>query len=212
MAAETTFAVTPAHDATWNTSRLNTEEKFKSFVEQQFSPAATFSSALTAGFHPSWNSGQVSETYVGRVSNVIEDQTEQGFFTKFLLPTVLHQDPRYHPSTSTNAVSRAAYALSRVVIGRNDYGHATLNTSELAGAVLATAVPTVYHPIRQYDAGETASRAAGGIATDAAMNVLREFWPDVRECLLDHGPKVVQTLVTKVGPRPQTTPHQPPVN
>ena len=212
MATETTFAVTPVHEATQNASRLNTEQKFKSFVEQQFSPAATFSSALTAGFHPAWNNGQMSETYVGRVSNVIEDQTEQGFFTKFLLPTVLHQDPRYHPSTSTNAVSRAAYALSRVVIGRNDYGHATLNTSELAGAVLATSIPTVYHPIRQYDAAQTASRAASGIATDAGMNMVREFWPDIRDCVMDHGPKVVQTLVIKFAPRAQTTPNQAPVN
>ncbi|ABF39796.1 hypothetical protein Acid345_0791 [Candidatus Koribacter versatilis Ellin345] len=212
MATETTFIVMPAHDASLSSSHLNTEQKFKSFVEQQFSPAATFSSALTAGFHPSWNSGQVNETYAGRVSNVIEDQTEQGFFTKFLLPTVLHQDPRYHPSTSANAVSRAAYAISRVVIGRTDSGHATLNTSELTGAVLATAIPTVYHPIRQYDAAQTAGRAAGGIATDAGMNLIREFWPDVRECMMDHGPRMVQNLVTKIGPRPQTTPNQSPIN
>jgi len=212
MATETTFVAMATPEAVRSSSRLNTEQKFKSFVEQQFSPAATFSSAFTAGVHPSWNSGQVGETYAGHVSNVIEDQTEQGFFTKFLLPTVFHQDPRYHPSTSTNAVSRAAYALSRVVIGRTDSGHATLNTSELTGAVLATAIPTVYHPIRQYDAAQTANRAAAGIATDAGMNLIREFWPDVRDCVMDHSPKMLQSLVTKIGPRPQSAANQSPVN
>ncbi len=45
------------------------------------------------------------------------------------------------------------------------------------------------------------------------MNLIREFWPDVRECMMDHSPKMLQSLVTKIGPRPQqTTPNPLPVN
>jgi hypothetical protein len=193
-------------------SHLNTEQKFNSFLEQSFSPAATFSSAITAGFRPAWNNSQLKETYAGRVSHVVEDQTEQGFFTKFLLPTLLHQDPRYHPSEGTSMLSRASYAISRVVIGRNDNGTDTLNTSELAGAVLAASIPTAYHQYRQYTVAETANKAVVGIASDAGMNVLREFWPDIRSCVMDHGPKMMQTLVTHIGPRTQPPTPSAPIN
>jgi hypothetical protein len=186
-------------------SRLNSDQKFSSFVEQSMSPYATFSSAIAAGFRPAWNNSQYSETYASRFGHTISDQTEQGFFTKFLLPSVLRQDPRYHPSGQTGDVDRAGYALSRVLIGRNDDGKPTLNTSELIGAVIAASLSTAYHPYRRYTPGETASRAVSGIGADAGMNMLREFWPDIRDQLMDHGPKIMQGLVTRLGPRIQGT-------
>ena len=183
---------------------LSSEQKFSSFVAQSMSPYATFSSAIAAGFRPSWNNSQYSETYANRVGHTISDQTEQGFFTKFLLPTLLHQDPRYHASDETDHVSRAEYAITRVLVGRNDNGHATLNTSELLGAVIAASLSSAYHPYRRPTPGEAASHAAGSIGVDAGMNVLREFWPDIRDRVMDHGPKVMQSLVTRLGPRVQS--------
>jgi hypothetical protein len=190
------LATTPSEEP-----RLSTNEKFKSFVAQSTSPYATFSSAIAASFRPSWNDSQYTENYAGRFGRAISDQTEQGFFTKFLLPTVFHQDPRYHPSTDTGTSDRATYALSRVLITRNDNGRATLNTSELLGAVLAASITSAYHPYRHFTPGETADRAASGIGADAGMNLLREFWPDIREHIIDHGPRVMQALMTHMGPR-----------
>jgi hypothetical protein len=181
--------------------RLSSDEKFNSFVAQSTSGYATFSSAIAASFRPSWNESQYTENYASRFGHAISDQTEQGFFTKFLLPSVFHQDPRYHLSTDTGTGDRAAYALSRVLITRNDNGRPTLNTSELLGAVLAASITTAYHPYRHYTPGQTADRAAGSIGADAGINMLREFWPDIRERLIDHGPKVMQSLVTHFGPR-----------
>lgn len=180
---------------------LDTTQKFSSFVEQSMSPYTTFSSAIAAGFRPSWNSSQNSEIYASRMGHAISDSTERGFFTKFLFPSLLHQDPRYMRSQETTTTNRAMYAISRVLVGRTDNGKATLNTSELLGSVLAASVTNAYHPYRNYTPGETASRAIGGIASDAGINVLREFWPDIRGQLLDHGPKMMQSLITRIGPR-----------
>lgn len=186
-------------------SGLTTEDKFKTFVAQSTSGYATFSSALAASFRPAWNNSQYSETYASRFGQSVSDQTEQGFFTKFLLPSVLHQDPRYHMSEDTDAKDRAGYALSRVFVTRNDNGRPTLNTSEILGAVLAASITTTYHPFHQPTAGDVASRAVSSIGADAGMNMLREFWPDIRGHIMDHSPKVVQTLVTRIGPRIQGT-------
>jgi hypothetical protein len=210
LASETTFVASPGARASFSpTSHLNSEQKFNSFVEQSFSPAATFSSAISAGFRPAWNNSQFNESYAGRLGHAVEDQTEQGFFTKFLLPTLLHQDPRYHPSTAPTRMGRATYAISRIVIGRTDNGRSTFNTSELLGAVLAASVPTAYHDPHPPTTADTASRAAAGLGTDIGMNMLREFWPDIRDCVRDHGPKMMQSLVTRLGPRLQSTPVAP---
>lgn len=195
-------------------TRLNSEQKFSNFVKQSMSPYATFSSAIAASFHPAWNSSQASETYASRFGRTVSDHTEQAFFTKFLLPSLLRQDPMYHPSEATGDAGRASYAISRVLIGRNDNGRSTLNTSELIGAVLAASISSAYHPYHHYTPGETASRAASGMAADAGINMLREFWPDIRDQLRDHGPKIMQGLVTRIGPRIQgtTAPPVPPTN
>lgn len=200
--AEITFAANPAPvTMATSSSRLNSNQKFSTFVAQTNSPYMTFSSALAASFRPSWNNAQGTENYGSRFGQTISDQTEQGFFTKFLLPSVFHQDPRYYASTDDGTVSRATYAISRIFVTRDDNGRSTLNTSELLGAVLAASLTTAYHPYRHLTPAESMSRAASSMGADAGMNMLREFWPDIREQLIDHGPKVMQGLVTHFAPR-----------
>jgi hypothetical protein len=183
-------------------SRLDSTQKFSSFVEQSMSPYATFSSAIQAGFHPIGSNAQYTENYAGRMGQTMANSTEEAFFTKFLLPSMLHQDPRYHASTESGTVDRAFYATSRVLVGRTDNGKPTLNTSELVGAVLAASITSAYHPYRHPTNGQTAGNAATTIGSDAGINMLREFWPDIRSHLMD-GPKIMQSLVTQFGPRIQ---------
>ena len=186
-------------------SRLDSNQKFSSFVEQSMSPYATFSTAITASFRPYPNNSQFAETYASRMGRTMSDQTEQGFFSKFLLPSMLHQDPRYFQSDEVGTFNRAGYAFSRVFITRKDNGRPTLNTSVLVGSLIAASLTTAYHPYRRFTPGEITGRTMTGIGSDAGMNMLREFWPDIREHLVDHGPKMMQTLVTRFGPRVQST-------
>lgn len=185
-------------------SRLDSAQKFSSFVEQSMSPYAAFSSAIQAGFHPIGSNPQYTESYASRMGKTMANSTEEAFFTKFLLPSMLHQDPRYHASTENGTMDRAFYAISRVLVGRSDNGKPTLNTSELFGAVLAASITSAYHPYRHPTNGQTAGNAAATIGSDAGINMLREFWPDIRSRLMD-GPKIMQSLVTQFGPRIQAS-------
>lgn len=205
-AREIAFSNNPAQNQTTiakPTSRLNSTQKFSSFVEQSMSPYSTLSSAVVAGFRPIGSNPQVPETYASRMGQTMSEQTKEQFFTKFLMPTMLHQDPRYHASSETGNANRAFYALSRVFVARDDNSKATFNTSELLGAVLAASISSAYHPYRRTTGREVAGNAAATIGSDAGINMLREFWPDIREHLMDHGPKLMQTLVTQFGPRLQ---------
>jgi hypothetical protein len=183
---------------------LNTDQKFSAFVEQSMSPYSTLSSAVVAGFRPIGGSPQLSEPYAARLGQTISNQTKEQFFTKFLLPSMLHQDPRYHSSTQTGNVNRAMYAISRVFVARDDNSKSTFNTSELVGAVLAASISSAYHPYRRTTPGEAAGNAAATIGSDAGINMLREFWPDIRTHLMDHGPRLMQTLVTQLTPKFQS--------
>ena len=200
---ELKFSSVPTFAAPVASSRLDSNQKFSAFVEQSMSPYATLSTAITASFRPYPNNSQFGETYASRMGRTISDQTEQGFFSKFLLPSMFHQDPRYFQSDSAGPVDRTAYAISRVFVTRNDSGRPTLNTSEILGSFIAASLTTAYHPYRRYSPAEITSRTMGGIGSDAGLNMLREFWPDIREHLMDHGPKMMQTLVTRFGPRVQ---------
>jgi len=195
-----------------SSNHLNTDQKFSTFVSQTTSPYATFSSAIAASFRPAWSNSQYSDTYANRLGRTAADQTEQGFFTQFLLPSAFHQDPRYYRSADTDLSDRFAYAISRIFVGRNDNGKSTLNTSELIGSVLAASISTAYHPIRRRSTGEIASNAGGNMGADAGMNLLREFWPDIRERLMDHGPKMMQNLVGRMAPRTIAGTVTPPIN
>lgn len=200
LAQETTFRFTPSQPSFASPSRVTTGQKFNAFIDRSFSPYTTFSSAVAASLHPSWNNAQSQEAYASRMGTAMADQTRQGFFTHFLLPTMFHEDPRYAPSHETSTIGRFGYALSRLVIGRTDSGKPTVNASELLGSVLAASLQA-YRPIRRPGADYIASRAASSIGSDAGFNVLREFWPDIRSHFMDHGPKMVQNLVTRMGPR-----------
>jgi hypothetical protein len=204
-ARDLSFTVSRSYSAApSSTSRLNSSQKFSSFVEQSMSPYATFSSAIQAGFRPIGSNPQYTENYASRMGQTMANSTEQAFFTKFLLPSMLHQDPRYHASTQDGTVDRAFFAISRVLVGRNDSGKPTLNTSELVGAVLAASITSAYHPYRHPTTGQVAGNAATMIGSDAGINMLREFWPDIRSHLMD-GPKMMQSLVTQFGPRIQAS-------
>src|SRR4029077_1835955 len=70
------------------------------------------------------------------------------FFGKYLYPTLLRQDPRYYPSTSSTFLGRATYAASRILVTRNDSGERALNSSYFLGVLTSVAVATAYRPYR----------------------------------------------------------------
>jgi hypothetical protein len=70
--------------------------------------------------------------------------------------------------------------VSRVVVTRKDNGSDGLNKSKLLGAFASSALSNAYYPDERNNGwNATMVRAGSNIGTDAAMNLLREFWPDV---------------------------------
>ncbi len=178
-------------------------EKFQVFIEDATSPltfgAAGVSAALLRESQEHLPPGSQS-SYLALYSSAIAQKESSAFFGKYLYPSLLKQDPRYHPSTSTGFWGRASYAASRLLITRNDAGHSTVNTSYLLGVLTSAAVASAYRPYWRQSGSETFANFGSTIGSDAGMNIFREFWPGIHRKLEGRTPRFVQKIQKAVHP------------
>jgi hypothetical protein len=111
------------------------------------------------------------------------DQVSGTFFTEAIYPTLTHEDPRYYTLGRNGWFKRAAYAISRTVVTKNDRGGSEFNLSELGGNASEAALSNLYYPAPERGFGNTAKNFATQTVITAAANVLKEFWPDIRKNL-----------------------------
>jgi hypothetical protein len=102
------------------------------------------------------------------------------FFERFLIPTVLKQDPRYFRNPDLPFFKRALYSMSRVLITRSDSGHQTFNASKVLGGAASQALSDLYVPGHAQGMAPIRDRVTFDLARDAGMNLVHEFWPDLR--------------------------------
>ena len=143
-------------------------------------------SAFIAGIGQATNGnpsfGQGMGGYGKRFGAAYADFTIQNWMTEGLFPTVLHQDPRYFRRRKGSGPSRLAYATSRLFITRTDSGKHQFNYSEVLGGAASLAISNAYHPDGR-GFTDNAQRYGVQLGFDAASNVLKEFWPDLKRKL-----------------------------
>lgn len=136
-----------------------------------------------AGIGQMWNQqpsfGQGLQGYGHRVVTNYADQAIGNMFTEGVFPSLLHQDPRYFRRGSGTAKSRLGYALTRVLVTHKDFGGSQFNYSEWMGNASAVALSNTYYPDGR-TLTNNATKLLFQVGTDAASQVLKEFWPDIR--------------------------------
>lgn len=115
-------------------------------------------------------------------SRSVADQIIGSYFTEAMLPTLLHEDPRYFRLGEGSVWARAYHAASSLVISRRDNGGRGFAFSETLGNAGVVAIGTLYYSNNQ-TAGEAAERYALTLGNDAISNLLTEFWPDIKRHL-----------------------------
>jgi hypothetical protein len=142
--------------------------------------------ALISGIGQATNSnpsfGQGVEGYAKRFGTTYADFAVENMMTEGIFPTLLRQDPRYFRRREGSVRSRLAYAMSRSFITRGDSGKNQFNYSEIAGAAASVAISNAYYPDGR-TVGNNVGRYAEQLGFDAASNVLKEFWPDLKRKL-----------------------------
>ena len=162
---------------------ITIRQKFKIAAEDTFSPTSYLLGGVFAGLSQLNNSnpsfGQGVEGYAKRYGTNTADQDIGNFMTEAIMPSLLHEDPRYFRKGTGSFKGRLAYAASRVLVTRTDSGGSRFNSSEFLGNGTVAAIGNLYYAD---DKGfsPTMQRMFTQIGTDAISNVLKEIWPDVK--------------------------------
>jgi hypothetical protein len=126
--------------------------------------------------------GQGMKGYSKRFATAYGDQMIGNMMTEGIVPSLLHEDPRYFRLGEGSKKSRLWYSLTRIVVTRTDSGHNTFNFAEWGGNAATVAISNAYYPDTR-NANDAAQKLMIQCATDAFSNVLKEFWPDIKKKL-----------------------------
>jgi hypothetical protein len=166
---------------------MSVKDKFVTASEDSFDYSSIFLPAAVAGYSmaraatPEFGHGGVG--YGRYLWHSVVDQTSENYFVEFIGPALTHQDPRYYTLGSGGFFKRTGYALSRVVVTRNDAGREVFNSSEIFGAGAAAGVSNLYYPSAERTVSNTVDQWGLNVGIDAATFVFKEFWPDINHYL-----------------------------
>lgn len=185
---------------------LTAKQKFAVVARGTFDPVQfpwwAFLSALSQAEDSEPGYGQGWEAYGKRFGTSAADGIIENFMTAAVLPSLLHQDPRFFQSGKGSFLRRSEYAVSRIFITRTDSGHSQFNYSEIVGSALSAGISTYsYHPKSTYLSTPTNPHKFVGsdrtlvnaadvwgsqVAYDTITIVVKEFWPDIHRKLAKH--------------------------
>jgi len=120
------------------------------------------------------------------------DQTSENYWVEFIVPAVTREDTRYYTLGKGGRWKRTGYALSRLVITRDDAGNETFNAGEIIGAGASAGVSNFYYPRPERTLSNTVDKWTTNLGVDAFGFVVREFWPDINHRLF-HGDQPMET-------------------
>jgi hypothetical protein len=163
-----------------NAAPLTRKQKFKLALKVTVDPVTFFTTGVTAGIEQ-WQGdfsgyGQGFSGYAKRYGATYGDRLASTFFGAALLPSLLHQDPRYFYRGKGHVVTRALYAVSTVVICKGDNGRWQPNYSNVFGNLAAGAISSLYYPgSEKHDAQVTVDNILIGVGTGAIGTLFQEF-------------------------------------
>jgi len=119
--------------------------------------------------------GQGAKGYGKRLGAGFADATTENLFGNAILPSLLHQDPRYfYQGTGTNW-SRARHAMLAPLICKGDNGKSQPNYSTWGGALISSSIATTYYPDANRSASHVFSKFAIGMALHVGSSLAQEF-------------------------------------
>ncbi len=168
------------------------KQKFITSFQDSFDYSAIFVPAALAGYNlarnadPEFGTGGLG--YARYLWHAAADQTIENILVEGIFPSITHQDNRYYTLGRGGFWKRTGYAISRVVITRNDAGNETFNSSEVVGAGAAAGISTLYYPSRERNATTVVGNWGINVGIDGVSFIVKEFWPDINHALF-HGAK-----------------------
>jgi hypothetical protein len=168
------FYVTYERNPVPLTPKLKFQLAFRALTD----PVTFIGFALNAGFYqagdyPNYRGGvagygqRLGATFAGGYTNILIGSA--------VLPTLLHQDPRYfYQGTGTNR-SRLLHAVSYAFVAHGDNGRNQVNFSAIGGDLASGAMANAYYPADERGGRLVVQSALIGIGGRMANGVVQEF-------------------------------------
>ena len=162
-----------------NPAPLPTHLKFELATKVLFDPVTMLGTAAVAGFDqagavPGYQEGakgygqRLGATYTGAATDIMIGGA--------ILPSLLHQDPRYYYQGTGSKTSRALHAISRAFVTTGDDGRSQPNYSTIGGDLAAAAIATAYYPPSDRSAGKVFGTALINTGERMVGNLAQEFF------------------------------------
>jgi len=151
---ETAYQFTPVNHARLK-FRIATDDTIDgpSFV------LAAFFSGLSQIDRTDPSFGQGTVGYLHRYVTGLADQDIGNYMTEAIMPTLLHEDPRYFRKGTGSVISRILWAARASVVARSDSGKWTFNASEwLGNGIKRDAVFSARQQMRVFEAAQNLVR------------------------------------------------------
>jgi hypothetical protein len=168
---------------------LTVKGKFRYFAVESFRPGiypvAAFYDGLTMAnppkaYPPEWRQGfpAFARNYGDFMASWASVQGG-----KFVVASLVREDPRYFPSTSKNFFARCFNAARYAVIDRGDNGNPRLALANISGALAGGFVGNAYLPDPYANASHGLSRSALALLGFGTSNLADEFRPEIHRVL-----------------------------
>ncbi len=168
------FYVTYDKDAAPLTSRLKFDLALKVAVDPvTFAGTNFLAAANQADHYPDFQEGM--KGYGQRLGAAYANDFTDIMVGGAILPSVLHQDPRYYYQGTGTTRSRLMHALSTPLICKGDNGRWEPNYSSLGGYLASGAIANAYYPESNRGARLVGNIFAVDFSADIANGVLQEF-------------------------------------
>jgi hypothetical protein len=155
--------------------------KGKLFVDQSISPAyitvAVLTSAVEQARDVPKGYGQGWDAYGDRFGSSMARASSNAFFTTWVFPSVLHQDPRFFPQSNPTLWGSIKYSVRRIVITPTDRGGETFNASEIVGTLASETLTNAYYPKAEQNGRKTGIRIGTDFAWKFVGNMFKNYWP-----------------------------------
>lgn len=183
------------NDIPANRRPLSSHEKYILSLHQAFDISAhignLFQTALQQAGDGQPNYGESWAAFGERFAANEGDQISGSILIYGVLPSILHEDPRYFRKGRGATLSRMWYAASRTLVTRKDDGASGFNNSQVFGQLMSSSISIGYYPRQDRCVSRLFSNWVVNLGGNSAYNVLSEYYPDMKQMLFHRHRKPV---------------------
>ena len=189
------IGILPAFNVSYRSDAvsLTAGQKMRLAFRSSIDPVTFGVAFLVAGYHEGMHDNvgfpRGIKGYGERSGAAYLDAFDGGMIGNGILPSILHQDPRYFRLGHGANSHRMFYAVAASFICKHDNtGKWEPNYSNVLGNIASGGISNLYYPSSNSGIGQTLSNGFIVIAEGGVGSIFQEFWPDVSRKLFHRDP------------------------